>query len=190
VATRTPDARLSYGKYLALEESSGIKHEYIRGDVYAMSRGTPMHASLQVAVSTAVRVALRGRPCQVFSSDLAVRVDATDSTFHPDVTVVCGKLETSPTDANAVVNPKLIVEVLSESTEAYDRGAKASHYRQLPSLAEYVLVSQAERLVEVHRKNERGRWELAVEARDGEVELASVEVRFTIDEIYANPLES
>lgn len=180
---------MTYAEYLALEESSETRYEFIRGDVYAMSGGTPTHAGLQVAVSTVLMLAVRGRPCRVFSSDLSVRVEATDATFHPDVTVVCGKLETSATDPNAVVNPKVIVEVLSDSTEAYDRGAKAGHYRQIPSLAEYVLVAQNERLVEVHRKNERGKWELSIEARDGEIELSSVGARFTVEELYADPLE-
>lgn len=180
---------MTYDEYLALEASSSLKHEYIRGEVYAMSGGTPTHARLQVGVSAALAAALKGRACAVFSSDLAVRVEATDATFHPDVTVVCGKLETSARDRNAVVNPKVIVEVLSESTEAYDRGAKAGHYRQIPSLSEYVLVAQAERLVEVYRRNERGRWELAVEARSGEVLVEGIGAAFTVEELYADPLE-
>lgn len=181
---------MTYDEYLALEASSPLKHEYIRGEVYAMSGGTPTHARLQTAVSAALIAALKGRPCAVYSSDLSVRVEATDATLHPDVTVVCGKLETSARDKNAVVNPKLIVEVLSESTEGYDRGAKASHYRQIPTLSEYVLVSQAERRVEVYRWNERGRWELAVEARSGEVPIEGLGVAFTVEEIYADPLDA
>lgn len=190
MATQTPAARMTYEEYLALEASSSIKHEYIRGAVYAMSGGTPTHAGVQAAVIMALGRGLRGKTCRVFSSDLSVRVEATDSTFHPDVTVVCGKLETSARDKNAVVNPKAIIEVLSESTEAYDRGAKASHYRQIPTLSEYVLVAQAERLVEVYRRNERGRWELAVEARAGDVPIEGLGVVLTIDELYADPLDA
>lgn len=189
VAARTPDARMTYDEYLALEASSPLKHEYIRGEVYAMSGGTPTHARLGATLIAALVSALKGRPYVVYASSLSVRVEATDATLHPDVTV-CGKLETSARDKNAVVNPKVIVEVLSESTEGYDRGAKASHYRQIPALSEFVLVSQAEPLVEVHRRNERGRWELAVEARSGEVPIEGLGVALTVEEIYADPLDA
>lgn len=179
----------TYAEYVALERESAAKHEFVRGEVVAMAGGTPELAALQAAVVRALGNGLEGRPCRVFAADLRVRVEATDFACHPDATVVCHELERSPVDDDAVVNPTLVVEVLSDSTEAHDRGAKAAHYRRIPSLREYVLVSQEEPLVEVHRKNERGRWELAVEVGRGErVELAGLGVTLDVDALYVDPL--
>lgn len=185
---------VSYADYLTLEETSTTKHEWLDGTVYdlheqGMAGGTPDHAGLAAAVTILLGVQLRGKPCRAFSSDLKVRVSATGLTTYADVTIVCGKLETAAEDANAVTNPTLIVEVLSDSTEAYDRGEKFGHYRRIPSLREYVIVSQHERSIEVWRKNERGRWELAQEAGPGEdAALTSIGCTLPVDEVRANPL--
>jgi Uma2 family endonuclease len=117
-----------------------------------------------------------------------VQVEATGATFYPDVSVAFGKLEHAKTDPNALANPVVIIEVLSEGTEAYDRGAKAFHYRRLPSLKEYVLVSQLERRIEVQRLNERGIWELHFSEPGELVELTSLGISFAVDAVYANPL--
>jgi Uma2 family endonuclease len=185
---------VSYAEYLALEEKSVTKHEWLDGVLYdlearGMAGGTPDHAGLSAAVTILLGLQLRGRPCRAFSSDLKVRVPATGLSTYADLTVVCGKLETAAEDANAVTNPTLLVEVLSDSTEAYDRGEKFAHYRRLPSLREYVLVSQHTPRIEVWRKNEGGRWELAQEAEAGEhATLGSVGCTLAVDEVYADPL--
>jgi Uma2 family endonuclease len=187
MAERAPS--VPYADYLVLEAKSDRKHEYIAGTVYAMAGGTPEHARLQVNVGAALVAGLRGRPCAVFSSDLRVRIDATDRSTYPDVTVVCGAMKTSPVDKDAVTNPMLIVEVTSESTEADDRGDKFGHYRRLDSLEEYVLVSGRSAHIEVWRLNERGRWELADEGGPvGTVQLASIGLTLDVGGIYANPL--
>jgi Uma2 family endonuclease len=153
-----------------------------------MAGGTPEHGALAAAIMGELRVALRGKPCRVYSSDLRVRIVETDTATYPDATVVCGKLETAVDDRNAVVNPTLLVEVLSDATEAYDRGAKSAHYRRIASLKEYVLVAQDEQRLEVYRRNEHGRWEL-LEARSGaQIELASIGVMLDVDAVYENPL--
>src|SRR6185503_12925135 len=113
---------MSYAQYLAAEQASAVRHEYLQGEVFAMAGGTPEHSALAKAVAVRLSVALDGKPCRVFGSDLRVRVEATDLSTYPDVTVVCGKLERSALDQNAVVNPVLLVEILSDTTEAYDRG--------------------------------------------------------------------
>jgi Uma2 family endonuclease len=183
--------RVPYEEYLALEAKADGKHEYVAGMVYAMAGGTPEHARLQMAVGRALGNALQGRPCAIFSSDLRVRIDATDRATYPDVTVVCGKMETSAVDKHAVTNPTLIVEITSETTEADDRGEKFGHYRHLESLKEYVIVSGRTARIEVWRRNERQKWELAEEAEPGgTVELASVLVRLDVAEVYRNPLAS
>ena len=176
---------VSYGEYLALERESEGKHEYLRGEVFAMAGGTPRHSALAAAIIVALSTALADGPCLVFTSDLRVRIEATDLSTYPDVIVVCGPLETATDDPNAALNPTLIVEVLSESTEAYDRGQKFSHYRQIPSLREYLLVSQHEPRLEAYAKNEAGRWELA-EAGPGErLALSSLTgVELDVDRVY------
>ncbi|HEU4406528.1 MAG TPA: Uma2 family endonuclease [Polyangiaceae bacterium] len=188
MANAQPALRMSYAEYLEREARSEGKHEFLRGEVYAMAGGTPEHSALAAALARELGVALRGKPCRVFSSDLRVFVPATGLGTYPDLSVVCGRLETHPEDANAVTNPIVLVEVLSDSSEASERGAKAGHYRKLTSLREYVLVSQREPRIEVMRRGERGVWELH-EAGAGEtVELASLGVRLSVDAIYEDPL--
>lgn len=182
-------ARMTYAEYLLAEQSSETKHEYLRGEVYAMAGGTPTHAGLAMAVGVALSNALAERPCRVFSSDLRVRVEATDLSTYPDLTVVCGRFEGSATDPDAAINPVLIVEILSDSTEAYDRGEKFAHYRRIPSLREYVLVSQHRPRLEAYAQNDEGAWVLA-EATAGEtLELRSLPgVQLQTDAIYRDPL--
>jgi Uma2 family endonuclease len=185
-----PEARMTYAEYVAAEEVSDVRHELLHGEVFAMARGTPEHAALAAAFLRELGLALRGRPCRVYSSDLRVRIRETSLTTYPDASVVCGNLETDPDDPNAVVNPIVLVEVLSESTEAYDRGSKAAHYRRIPSLREYVLVAQDEARIEVYRRAEHGRWEL-LEARAGErIELASLGVALDVGAVYDDPLRA
>jgi len=189
VVARSSIGKMTYAEYVALEEKGEAKHEFIRGDVFAMAGGTPAHAALAMAIGRQIGNALDGKPCRVFSSDLRIRVKATDFAAYPDVTVIRGKLETDPEDPDAATNPKVIVDVLSDATEAYDRGAKAAQYRRIPSLEEYVLVAQAPPMIEVYRRNERGKWELAVEAGRGQTaNIASISVTIDVDTAYANPL--
>jgi Uma2 family endonuclease len=177
----------TYAAYVAAEAVSAIKHDYVRGEMFAMAEGTPEHAALGLAFGAAVMMQLRGKPCRVYSADLRIRV-ATDFAAYPDLTVVCGSLQTTPDDANAAINPMVIVEVLSDSTEAYDRGEKFEHYRQLSSLREYVLLSQRGPRIEVHRKNEHGRWELFEFFAGQHAELASLGVYVSVDDVYLDPL--
>jgi Uma2 family endonuclease len=186
-----PQPRLtSYAEYLEAERVSEIKHEYLCGEVYAMAGGTPEHARLAAAILLVLGAALRGRPCNVYGSDLRVRVEATDLSTYPDIVVICGSLETAESDPNAATNPLLIVEVLSDSTEGYDRGEKFAHYRRIPSLREYLLVSQQSRRIESHFENDAGEWVLR-EAGPGEVlELRALEgVRIETDLVYYDPLD-
>ena len=182
--------RMTYAEYLAAEATSTSRHEFLDGAVWAMAGGSPEHGALAAAIIGQLQNALRGKPCRVYTSDVRVRVHATGLSTYPDVSVVCGVLETAPDDPEAITNPVLLVEVLSDSTEAYDRGAKAARYRRVPSLREYVLVSQTETLVEVQRRNASGSWEI-LEARPGQtVELTSVGAVLDVGAIYANPLSA
>lgn len=182
---------MTFEAYVALEAASDVKHEFLNGEVVAMAGGTIAHGALAMAVGAALSNALRDRRCRVLSSDVRVRIEATGLSTYPDVSVVCEKVEVAPDDEHGVLNPALVVEVLSDATEAYDRGAKAAHYRRIPSLREYVLVSQREPLIEVYRRNERNNWELVVEARAGEraeLQACGGPVLLDVDEIYRDPL--
>jgi Uma2 family endonuclease len=179
---------MTYAEYLAAEAASELRHEFLGGEVWAMAGGTPEHAALAAALISQLSAAVRGKPCRVFTSDLRVRIAATGLSTYPDVSVVCGSLEITAEDPDAAANPILVAEVLSDATEAYDRGAKAAHYRRLPSLQEYILISQAEPLVEVYRRVEPARWEL-IEGRPGDrLELRSLGVSLDVAGLYANPL--
>lgn len=114
---------MTYPEYLVAEAASDLRHEYLQGEVWAMAGGTPERGALAAAVSGELRAALRGQPCRVYSSDVRVRVSETGLSTYPDVTVVCGNLVTAAEDPHAVTNPIVIVEVLSDTTEGYDRGA-------------------------------------------------------------------
>ena len=179
---------MTYAEYLTAEAVSEVRHEFLNGEVWAMAGGTPEHAALAAALIGELAAALRGKPCRVYTSDLRVRVLATGLSTYADVSVVCGSVEMAPEDPDAITNPVVVAEVLSDSTEAYDRGAKAAHYRRLASLQEYVLVSQAEPLIEVYRRTQAGRWEL-LEGRPGDlVELRSLGINLDVAAVYANPL--
>jgi Uma2 family endonuclease len=178
---------MTYAQYLELERSSEVKHEYLRGEIFAMAGGSPEHARLAANVIGELGAALRGRPCAVFTSDARVRIEATDRATYSDVTVVCGRLEHAPDDPDSITNPVVIVEVLSDATEADDRGEKFAHYRRLPSLREYLLISQRARRLEIYRRRD-DRW-LLDEAGAGEtLRLDSIDVALAVDEIYRDPL--
>jgi Uma2 family endonuclease len=173
-----------YDEYRRFEDSNPAKHEFVDGHILAMAGGTPAHARLQGAVLFALERRLEGKACQPFPSDLRVRVRATGMATYPDVTVVCGEVETDPDDAHAVVNPTIVVEVLSDRTEQYDRGEKFEHYRTIPSLREYVLVSHRQRHVEIRRRDAEGNWSEAHAGRGEDVELQALGITVGVDEIY------
>lgn len=178
---------MTYAEYLAFEATSDTKHEYVNGQVYAMAGGSPEHSRLAARLARLVGNALEGRPCDVFSSDGRVRVEATGRSTYPDLTVVCGELRRAKDDPDAITNPILLVEILSESTEASDRGEKWAHYQRLASLREYVLVSQDRRNVEVFRRSSSTAW--SYEAFDGpEVTLRSISATLSLDALYHDPL--
>lgn len=176
--------RYGFDEYLAVEEISTVKHEFLDGHIYAMAGGTPEHAALAASVIGHLFGQLQGGSCRVYDSDLRVRVLATGTATYPDVTVVCGPRETDPEDANTVVNPTVLVEVLSPRTQAYDRGEKFEHYRQMGSLREYVLVSPEEPRIEVRRRAADGSWQDLV-ARAGETAvLDSIGAALDVDAVY------
>jgi Uma2 family endonuclease len=178
--------KLTYAEYDELERTSDEKHEYVRGEIFNMAGATPTHEALVIAVGSELRGLLRGRPCVVMGSSARVRIDDTDTDTYPDLTVICGRRRHAEGSRLATVNPILLVEVLSDSTEAWDRGGKFAHYRRLPSLQHYVLVSQHEHLVEVYTRETDGRWTLS-EASSGEIALERLGIALSVDAIYDFP---
>lgn len=178
-----PSESITPDEYLRIERTAEFKSEYFAGEVFAMAGGSAMHSLLKTNVTTALSLRMRGRPCKVYDSDLRVLVSATGLFTYPDATVVCGTLETH--DGDNATNPTLLVEVLSNSTENYDRTIKFDHYRKIPSLKEVLFVSQEQPIVESFSRDEDGSWKLT-DARglDASIELTSIGVSVPLSEIY------
>jgi Uma2 family endonuclease len=174
----------TFREYVAHEAASNVKHEYLDGQIYGMAGGTPSHAALASAVSGLLFGQLRGGPCRAYSSDLRVRVLATGLATYPDVTIVCGERQLDPEDKNTVTNPTLVVEVLSPSTEEYDRTEKLDHYRRIPALRQVVIVSHDERRLEVWTRGDGDAWTRAEAREGGAVELAAIGARLDVREVY------
>lgn len=177
----------TYAEYLALEEEASARHEYLDGEIYAMAGGTPDHAALAAALIAAIRSQLPPG-CRMFTSDLRVRIPATGLSTYPDGAVVCGRTQRAADDALAVVNPLLLVEVTSPSTEDYDRGEKLRHYKNLPSLREVLIASHREPHLTLHRR-EDGDWKVLTAERGGALTLVSVAAQVAVDDVYRDGLE-
>jgi Uma2 family endonuclease len=153
-----PQPRLTVEQYLELDRASEFRNEYYSGRMYAMSGGSPTHAILIASIGRELGIGLKKGSCQVATSNLRVRVSSGGLYTYPDVVVVCGKIKVADDDKDTLLNPILLLEVLSPSTEAYDRGFKFAQYRLIESLQEYALVSQTEPRVEVFRRQPGGNW--------------------------------
>lgn len=178
----------TYAEYLALEDQSAIRHEYLDGEIYAMGGGTPDHAALAAAVIGLLRAGIPVS-CRVYTSDLRVRT-RTGLATYPDAAVVCGRTARASDDPIAVTNPSLLVEVTSPSTADYDRGAKLSHYKSLPSVHEVLIVSHREAHVTLHRRKDgTDDWETSEATAGGLVDLVSVGAALAVDDVYRGGLE-
>ena len=171
--------------YLAGETLSPIRHEYVAGEVFAMAGATEEHATIALNFAALLRNQVRGGPCRVYIADMKLRVEAADAFFYPDVFVTCDARDTS--EPLAKRHPALICEVLSESTEAYDRGGKFAAYRTLESLNEYLVIDSRRRALEVFRRQPDG-WLLTPVAPDGWLELNSLGFRCAVDALYEDVL--
>jgi len=150
--------RLSQDEYLAIERAAPFRSEYFNGRMYAMAGGSYRQAVVINNLAFALRIDLANRRCQVTTSDVRVRVDPGGLYTYPDVVVVCGEPLYADSHRDTILNPVFIVEVLSPSTEAYDRGFKSAQYRSMASLQEFALVSQAEPRIEIFRRRPEGGW--------------------------------
>ncbi len=177
--------RVSYAEYVSIANDGPVKYEYIAGEIVAMSGGTIAHGRLIGRATDLLNRALDGKRCLVLPSDLRVRIRSAERATYPDLHVVCGEIERDPDDDHAIVNPTVIVEVLSDSTEDSDRTENFAAYRRLPSLREYVLISQRERRVEVYHRDGR-RWHLDEYGPGERLALNSLAIELAVDEIYVD----
>ena len=183
VATRS---QMTAEEYLAWEREQPTKHEFFYGEVFAMAGGSPRHNALCNICGTALTNALRARGCVVLTSNQRVTMTNGGRYVYPDVSVVCGRLEIEANDV--LTNPTILVEVLSASTEQYDRGLKWESYQRMVSLADYVLVSQAEPRIEHYRRGVDGSWTYRA-AGAGERVTLSTGVTLVVDEIFVGVLD-
>ena len=182
IAVRDQEPYFTPEEYFAWEEQQLEKHELIDGRVYAMSGGTQNHSAIAINFLLLIRTHLRGNQCKVFNSDLKVNILNTRNYTYPDLSVTCDSRDNSSTQY--ITYPCLIVEVLSDSTEAYDRGKKFEKYRRNPNLVDYVLVSSDEMAIDMYHKNQAGDW-LILSYRAGDrVELKSIGLSLAIEQFY------
>lgn len=181
-----PNYYLSPEEYLTLERRAEFKSEYVDGVMYAMAGGSERHNLIAANVIIAIGVQLRDRPCRVYPSDLKVRVPNSKRFFYPDVSLVCGETQFADDERDVVLNPVVIVEILSDSTAAFDRGKKFQSYQQIESLREYLLVSQDEFVVEHFLRQDDGHW-LYTKAGglDEALALPTVKCRLALSDVYS-----
>ncbi|WP_448206031.1 Uma2 family endonuclease [Azospirillum sp. sgz302134] len=172
---------ISPEEYLAAERVAEVPHEYVDGEVFAMVGASRRHNQIAGTIYTAMRQVARRRGCEAFIGDVKVRVEAANAYYYPDVVATCARGDDDPYVVHA---PTVIVEVLSDSTEAIDRREKRANYQTIPSLREFVLVSQNEPLVEIYRRRPGG-W-MAEVATEGEVVLESLDATLSLDDLYAS----
>lgn len=179
--------RRSYAEYLAIANDSPVKYEFIDGEIVAMSGGTIAHNRLMAKVADLLNRLLDGKPCVVMPSDQRVRIRSAARATYPDLHIVCGAIERDPDDDHAIINPTVIVEILSKSTEDADRSDKFAAYRRLPSLREYLLVSQGELRVELYRRDGR-RWQLDEFGPGERFRIDALGLELAVDDLYVDRL--
>ncbi len=180
-----PTRRISPQEYLAQERRADFKSEYLRGEVFAMAGATYEHALIKDNLARKAGNQLENGPCRALTSDMRVKVNATGLYTYPDIAIVCDKPQFEDEAFDTLLNPRAVVGVLSDSTEKYDRGAKFGHYRQIPSLEEYVLVAQDRPLVERYVRRGDGSWVLTIfEGLSATFAFASIPARISLAEIY------
>ncbi|MDB6109209.1 MAG: hypothetical protein JWR69_959 [Pedosphaera sp.] len=187
MAVATPIHRLTEAEYLKLERQADFKSEFFGGEMSARSGGSRWHSLIATNLAREFSTRLRGRPCVAYSSDLRVKAEASGLYTYPDLSVVCGEQRFVDEQVDALLNPTVFVEVLSDSTEAYDRGKKFELYRQIPSLQEYLLVSQREPRIEQFIRQSGGEWLLRdAVGLNTQLALPSLQINVTLAEVFAN----
>ncbi len=181
-----PKRKLSTAEYLDSERAAAFRSEYFRGETFAMAGASKAHNTLSTNLVVEAGTRMKGGACQIWSTDQRLKIDRTGLYTYPDLVIVCGQPEYDSEDQDTLVNAQVVVEILSPSTERYDRGAKFGHYQQLPSVREYVLVSQDRKQVERFVRQPDETWVLTKFADpDGVFEFATVPIRIPMCDLYA-----
>lgn len=179
--------RFTYAEYVAFETVSADKHEFHDGEIFAMAGGSEEHSALAAAVVRLLGNSVGDRPCRVHTSDLRLYVESQELATYPDASVICGPLQQHDgSPKSTALNPQILVEVTSDSSEEYDRGAKLEFYRTIPSLREYLIVSHRERRITVHARGNDGEWTRRDAVRGEAIDIPSLGATLSVDEIYRN----
>jgi len=172
-------------EYLRFEKPSPEKHEYFKGEIFAMAGVGTRHNWIFSNVFGEISYRLKGKKCKPYGSDFRVHIPENTLFTYPDITIVCGELNLSKVDEDSFMNPTVIIEILSPSTKDYDRGGKFLLYRDIPTLKEYILIDTESIFVEAHRINRSGHWELEdIKGIDSILNIESAEVSLPLKEIY------
>jgi Uma2 family endonuclease len=182
VALKDNVPRFTPEEYFAWEEQQLERHEYIDGEVYAMSGGTQNHSDIAMNFGAMLKSHLRGSGCKTFNSDLRIKIFESNQYVYPDLSVTCDDRDKST--PQYITHPCLIIEVLSPSTEAYDRGNKFKLYRKNPCLRDYVLVDASKIAIDLYRKDDAGNWYIVNYEAGDSIDLKSVNLTFSIEQVY------
>ena len=184
--TAQPKPFFTEDEYLARERVSARKHEYFAGDIFAMTGASEQHNVIASNVNASLHRQLRGRSCRVYPSDMRLKIEQTGLNTYPDITVVCGRPQfADPQKRDTLLNPTVLIEILSPSTERYDRGMKFQHYRTVESLQEYILIAQDAHHVERYMRHEQHEWILTeVSGLDATLPIASLSATLELADVY------
>ncbi len=181
-----PKTRMTPEQYLAQERVAEFRSEYYLGEIFAMAGASRPHNLISTNLVRRLAEQFDHRDCEVYQGDMRVRINATGLYVYPDVVVACDQPKFEDENLDTLLNPRVLVEVLSKTTESYDRGTKWLHYRSLPSLREYMLVSQSSPLVEIYRRTDDEQWlYTACQEPSQSIVLESIDCRLQFDQIYA-----
>lgn len=180
-----PEELLTDERYLAIERKSDIKHEFVGGKMFAMAGARRNHNKVALNIGAELREFLKGKDCEAYPSDMRVFIPGTGLYTYPDLVVVCGEPLFRDETLDTLLNPVLLVEVLSDSTEGYDRGRKFRHYRSIASLQEYLLVSVEDARIEKYQKQGDGFWVFSeAVGLSSSIELESIKCPLSLSEVY------
>lgn len=172
-------------EYLALDRASTTKHEYFHGRIYAMTGAKEPHNLINGNTLASLHSQLRRKPCRIYASDMRVKVTKTGLNTFPDIVIICGQPEFTDSTRDTVTNPVVIIEILSDSTERYDRGMKFQNYRTLDSLRDYILIAQDHRHIEHFSRQDGGLWVLHEAIGDTDIiNILSVECTLNVEDVY------
>ena len=180
-----PKHKWTVAEYLAAEQTSEVRHEFFNGEIFAMAGASPEHNTVKENCIGEMFFRLKNTPCRSFSTDQRVKIPATGLYTYPDILIVCGRAEFDAEDPHSLINPQVIFEILSPSTESYDRGTKFHHFQKLPSVKEYVLISQDKMQVERFVRQPNDSWLLTTfDDVNGEFALTTVPVTVLLADLY------